>query len=81
MISTAIISWFIELMVLFKNLNITSKNIKLVSLAPEKYVIEIGIQDKNTSKIEFIHTISFEIYLHFEKNLVYFNHYFSCIAW
>lgn len=44
-----------------KNLNNTSKNIKLVSLAPEKYVIEIGIQDKNTSKIEFIHTISFEI--------------------
>lgn len=44
-----------------KNLNNTSKNIKLVALAPEKYVIEIGIQDKNTSKIEFIHTISFEI--------------------
>lgn len=44
-----------------KNLNNTSKNIKLVSLAPEKYVIEIGIQDKNTSKTEFIQTISFEI--------------------
>lgn len=35
--------------------------IKLVALAPGKYVIEIGIQDKNTSKIEFTHTISFEI--------------------
>lgn len=44
-----------------KNLNNTTKNIKLVSLAPEKYFIEIGIQDKNTTDIEFIHNISFEI--------------------
>lgn len=48
--------------------NITNlSNIKLVALAPEKYVIEIGIQDKNTSKIEFIHTISFEILPRFWK--------------
>lgn len=42
--------------------NVTNlSNIKLVSLAPEKYTVEIGIQDKNTSKIDFIKTISFEI--------------------
>ncbi|MCL9807981.1 sensor histidine kinase [Flavobacterium luminosum] len=44
-----------------KNLNHNSKNIKLISLAPEQYFIEIGIQNKNTSQIEFIHSLSFEI--------------------
>ncbi len=44
-----------------KNLSNSSKNIKLVSLAPERYFLEIGIQNKNNSTIEFIHSISFEI--------------------
>lgn len=42
--------------------NVTNfSTIKLVALAPENYFIEVGIQDKNTSKTEFIQTISFEI--------------------
>ncbi len=42
--------------------NVTNfSTIKLVALAPENYFIEVGIQDKNTFKTEFIQTISFEI--------------------
>lgn len=44
-----------------KKLNSFSKSIKLVALAPDKYTIKVGIQEKNNNNVEFLHTISFEI--------------------
>lgn len=45
-----------------KNLNNNSKNIKLVSLAPGEYSIQLGLMNKNTSEIKFtIKPITFEI--------------------